>query len=157
MGGAIVNTNPGSKEHRVDPRTDTALSSFNNMVKGMEAAEVEDVQAYQAWMEKHRPVDGVETQFLQHQRDLVAVSRKRAAAAAAEARLASGGTVRQSAAIWLPLVVVSPLMAFAIVPGLAGRLVVLGMIGAAMVHLLTTTQETRELMTGREWTGCFSV
>jgi hypothetical protein len=121
------------------------------MVKDVDPASTEDVQAYRAWMEKRAPVDYTESRFLQHGTDLLAVSRRRSAS--------TGGGVPspQSAAIFLPLILVLPLMAFAIVPGLLGRLFVLVVIGGGIIKVITTTRELVELMTPREWTRCVSV
>lgn len=123
------------------------------MVKKLEAADAADVQAYRSWMEKRAPIDQAETRFLERKSDLVAVSRGRSAS------FTVGGVIgpHQSAAIWLPLILVLPLMAFAMVPGLVGRLFVLGLIGAALLRVLASTKEVLEWMTAREWAGCFSV
>jgi hypothetical protein len=121
------------------------------MIKEVDPASTEDVQAYRTWMEQRRPVDYAETRFLQNDTDLLAVPRRRSAS--------TGGGVPspQSAAIFLPLILVLPLMAFAIVPGLLGRLFVLVVIGGGIIKVITTTRELVELMTPREWTGCASV
>lgn len=121
------------------------------MLQNLDAAKMEDIQAYRAWMERRAPIDYAETRFLERRTDLLAVSRRRSASAV------GGVSSHQSAAIWLPLILVLPLMAFAIVPGLLGRLIVLLLIGAGILKLVTSTKELMELMTTREWAGCFSV
>jgi hypothetical protein len=130
---------------------DSALTSFNTMVKTLDPANTEDVQAYRSWMEKRTPIDHSETRFLEHQHDLLTVSE------GGSASTVGGATPRQSGAIWLPLVLVLPLMAFAIVPGLLGRLVILSLTGVAIMKLIASTTELMDMMTAHEWTGCFSV
>jgi hypothetical protein len=130
---------------------DSALTSYNTMVKTLDPANTEDVQAYRSWMEKRTPIDHTETRFLEHKHDLLTVSE------GGSASTVGGVLPRQSGAIWLPLVLVLPLMAFAIVPGLLGRLVILSLTGAAMMKLIASTKELMDMMTAREWAGCFSM
>ena len=130
--------------------TDSALSSFSNMLRNLAPADMEDIQAYRTWVAKRAPIDYAETRFLERSSDLLALSPR-------SASTASGGSPRQSAAIFLPLILVLPLMAFAIVPGLLGRFIVLVLIGGGILKLLTSTKELMDLMTLREWTGCFSM
>lgn len=121
------------------------------MLKNLNQADSKEIQTYRTWMEQRSPIDHAETRFLERKEDLLAVSRTRSTNAT------GGVTSHQSAAIWLPLILVLPLMAFAIVPGLLGRLFVLFLIGGAILKLLTSTKELMELMTAREWAGCFSM
>lgn len=95
-------------------------------------------------MEKRSPIDVAETRFLERKHDLVAVSRQ------ASVSTIHGGQ-HQSAAVWLPLILVLPLLAFAIVPSLLGRLVVIALIGAAEVRLVVSTPELMSYMTVRDW------
>lgn len=129
---------------------DQALSSFNNLLMNLESANAEDILAYRTWIEKHAPIEATETRFLERKNDLLAVSRRRSA-------ITVGGVVpHQSAAMGLPLIAMLPLMAFAIVPSLLGRLFIIGLIGAAEVMIVTST-ELMDLMTLREWVICASM
>ena len=130
---------------------DSALSSFNSIIKDVNTASSKDIQAYQTWMEKRTPIDYAEARFLQHGTDLLAVSQSRSASTV------GGVSSHQSAAIFLPLILVLPLMVFAIVPGLLGRLFILMVTGGGIIKVIMSTQELAELLTPREWTGCFSV
>ena len=121
------------------------------MVQTLDPANSYDVQAYRSWLEKRTPIDQAETRFLEHKNDLLAVSERKSTSKF------SGVALRQSGAIWLPLVLVLPLMIFAIVPGLLGRLVVLCLTGAGIMKLISSTKELEDLMTAREWASCFSV
>ncbi|KAF2028769.1 hypothetical protein EK21DRAFT_69219 [Setomelanomma holmii] len=120
-----------------------ALTSFNSLLKSLDPAGAEDIQAYRAWMEKRAAIDYAETRFLERKNDLVAVSRR-----------PSVSTMRgqhQSPALWLPLGLVLPLLAFAIVPSLLGRIVVIALITAAELRLATTTPEVMSYLTFQEW------
>lgn len=130
--------------------TDQALSSYSNMLRNLDAPNTADIHAYHTWMEKHAPIDRNEARFLERKTDLLAVSRRRSA-------IAVGGVgPHQSAAIGLPLILILPLMAFAVVPGLLGRLFIVILIGAAELMLVTST-ELIDLMTVKEWVACSSV
>ena len=121
------------------------------MLKKLDPANTEDIQAYRSWIEKRSPIDHAETRFLERKTDLLAVKGGRSASSV------GGVASYQSAAIWLPLILVLPLMAFAIVPGLLGRLFILTLLGGAIMKLLTSTKELMDMMTIREWAGCFSM
>ncbi|KAF2012370.1 hypothetical protein BU24DRAFT_485773 [Aaosphaeria arxii CBS 175.79] len=126
-----------------------ALSSYSNMIKDLGPAKAGDIQTYQKWMEQRTPIEGPEAQFLKRKNDLVAIPRRESRS------LIIGGLPQQSQAIYLPLILVLPLMAFAIVPGLLGRLFVIAMIAAVEVKIVMTT-ELKDFMTAREWVMCGS-
>jgi hypothetical protein len=52
-----------------DSTTDQALTSFNGLLKEMDPAGAEDIQAYRTWMEKRSPIDFTETRFLERKND----------------------------------------------------------------------------------------
>jgi hypothetical protein len=124
--------------------TDQALTSFNGLVKELDPASTEDIQAYRAWMEKRAPIEFAETRFLERKHDLLAVSRR-------TSEMAARGAQHLSAAIWLPLVLVLPFLAFAIVPSLLGRLIVIALMGAAGLRQVTSTPELMGYLTVQEW------
>ncbi|KAF2195406.1 hypothetical protein K469DRAFT_544281 [Zopfia rhizophila CBS 207.26] len=127
-----------------------ALSSFSAMIKNLDPANTEDIQAYRTWMEKHAPIEHAEARFLEHKNDLLALSRRRSA-------INVGGVgLHQSAAIALPLILLLPLMAFAMIPGLLGRLFIIILIGAAVVVVVAST-ELMSLMTVQDWLKCASM
>lgn len=109
------------------------------------------MHAYRAWIEKREPIDYVETRFLERKHDLLAVSRTRSVSTA------RGVSHHHSAAVWFPLTLVLPLMAFAIVPSLLGRLVVIVLIGGLELKLVTSTPELKSFMTVQEWTTAAAV
>jgi hypothetical protein len=138
------------------------------MLKNLDAPNTKEIRSYHAWMEKHSPIDRTESLFLSHKSDLVSFKRRRrsitnttigGAGAGAGAGVGIGigvGVGLQSAVIGFPLILVLPLMAFAIVPGLLGRLFMLILIGAGELMLVTST-ELMDLMSVKEWAFCSSV
>lgn len=101
-------------------------------------------------MEKRAPIEHAETRFLERKHDLLAVSRGRIVST-------TRGATDQSIALWFALVLVLPLLAFAIVPSLLGRLVVIALIGAAEARLVMSTPELMSYMSVREWAAAASV
>lgn len=97
-------------------------------------------------MAKRAPIDPAESQFLERKSDLLAVPRR------SSGRSVRGAEPDESSAVWFPLLLVLPLMAFAMVPSFFGRLFVVVAIGAAEVRMVTTTSELRSFMTVQEWT-----
>lgn len=137
--------------HLLTAGIDQALSSFSTMIKTLDPAQVEDIQQYKTWIEKHALIEQNETQFLERKNDLLALSRRRSA------RDVGGVGLTQSAAIGLPVILVLLLMAFAMIPGLLGRLFVIVLIGTAAATVVTSTEQLMGLMTVKEWIACASM
>lgn len=76
--------------------------------------------------------------------------------ATAETVVGGAGLV-QSAVIGLPLILVLPLMTFAVIPGLFGRVFILSLIGAGQVAVVSSTPELMGLMALKEWFFCASM
>lgn len=127
-----------------------ALSSYSTMIKNLDPANNEDLQVYRTWMEKHAPVEKFESQFLDHKNDLFSIARTKPASNA------SGVGPVQSAGLGLLLILVLPLLAFAMIPGLLGRLFIIILIGSAEVAVVAST-ELISLMTVKEWVICASI
>lgn len=138
-----------STEHgnQTDSYPDQALTSFNGLLKELDPASTEDIQAYRTWMEKRSPIDPAETRFLDRKHDLLAVSRR--TSVSTPPRVGVGQ--QQHAALWLGLMLVSPVLAFAIVPSLLGRLVVIALIGAVGFQQVTSKAELMSYMSVQEW------
>jgi hypothetical protein len=102
-------------------------------------------------MDEHEAVNYVEAQFLEREADLVAIPQK------AFTTGARGSGQHNSAAVWFPLTLILPLMAFAIVPSLLGRVVVIAVIVGAELKLVTTTPELKRFMSTQEWNAAASV
>ena len=129
---------------------DQALTSFNGLVKELDPAGADDIQAYRTWLEKRALIDFTETRFLERKNDLLAVSRPRSVSATRSSQ-------HQSAVVWLPAMLVLPLLAFVIVPSVLGRLLVIALIGGAGFRQVTLTPELLAYMTVQEWSIAASV
>jgi hypothetical protein len=134
------------------------------MLKNLDTPSSDEIHAYHAWMEKHSPLDRTESLFLSRKTDLLSLTQRRKPVISTA--VGGVGTVPgpgpgpgpgpKSAAIGFPLILVLPLMAFAVVPGVLGRLFMLILIGVAELMLVTST-ELMDLMSVREWIICSSV
>ncbi|EFQ89154.1 hypothetical protein PTT_14695 [Pyrenophora teres f. teres 0-1] len=122
-----------------------ALSSFSSMSKELDRPTTKDIKAYRDWMDENEPLDYAESQFIERDSDLVAIPRK------ASVKTAPVADQDQSAAVWFPLTLVLPLMAFAIVPSLVGRLLVLVAMVGAELKLVKSTPELQSFMSTQEW------
>jgi len=114
------------------------------LLKELDPASPEDIQVYRAWMEKRVPIDHTESRFLERKNDLLAVSRGACVSTTSVGQ-------DQSVIVWLALLLAVPLLAFAIVPSLSGRLVVIVLTGAAEARLVTSTPQLMSYMAVREW------
>lgn len=136
------------------------------MVKSLEPASADEVQAYRSWLERHAPIETAEARFLERKEDLLAVAPQRKAIHNSRSGGGGGGVaaaagvvgegLHQRAAVGLPLIAVLPLMSYGIVPGLLGRLFILSLIGTGEV-LVVTSSELMGLMSVREWFVCASM
>lgn len=93
-------------------------------------------------MKQRNPIHEAESRFLERQTDLVTFSSRR------HASNDHGAGTNQHVAMWLPLL---PFVAFSIVPGLLGRIVVIALISAVGLRTVTLTPELMAIMTVREW------
>jgi hypothetical protein len=108
-------------------------------------------------MDEHDPVDEAESQFLEQDSDLVTVSRKVSSASASSPSTAAPAAGQDQSAIWFPLTLVLPLMAFAIVPSLLGRLLVIVLIVGAELKMVTSTPQLMNMLSTREWAAAGSL
>jgi hypothetical protein len=128
-----------------------ALSAFSKLERELENAKEEDVKAYREWMDEHEPVDYTESQFIERDGDLVAITRKPASSPSSTAIGTTAPAPHYSAAVWFPLTLVLPLVAFAIVPSLLGRIVVILLGVAAGAKIVNEEPGLRGVMERREW------
>ncbi|KGO77815.1 hypothetical protein PITC_061220 [Penicillium italicum] len=100
-----------------------ALSAYSKVLKTLPQASEQDITGYRSWMRENKPVAGVETRFLIHDADLVSLTPRMAASAAA-------------APVYIAIVIASgalllPLLAFSLIAEFSGRLVVVTVVGGA--------------------------
>lgn len=123
------------------------MCSFTGVLKQLDPSTTEDVQAYRTWMDRRTPIDPAETRFLAREQDLVVVSRTSAAASTSPV----AAQQHSAAAVWFPLTLTLPLVAFAMVPSLLGRLVVLALAGSVALWMVAVTAELAAFMSRQEW------
>ncbi|KAF2747048.1 hypothetical protein M011DRAFT_60457 [Sporormia fimetaria CBS 119925] len=134
-----------------------ALSSYSGMLANLDAASPADIESYRSWLQQHTPIETAESRFLDNKHDLLALSKPRPTVPVpASNAVANRAYYLQQAAVGLPLIAIAPLMAYAIVPGLLGRLFILSLIGSGEVLVVTST-EVMGLLTVREWFVCASM
>ncbi|KXG48900.1 uncharacterized protein PGRI_027700 [Penicillium griseofulvum] len=102
---------------------DNALSAYSKVLQTLPRASEQDITGYRSWMRDNKPVAGVETRFLIHDADLVSLTPRLAASAAA-------------APVYIAIIIASgalllPLLAFSLIAEFSGRLVVVTVVGGA--------------------------
>lgn len=106
-----------------DQYSDNALSAYSKVLQTLPRASEQDITGYRTWMRENKPVAGVETRFLIHDADLVSLTPRLAASAAA-------------APVYVAIIIASgalllPLLAFSLIAEFSGRLVVVTVVGGA--------------------------
>ncbi|KAJ5284078.1 hypothetical protein N7497_000645 [Penicillium chrysogenum] len=100
-----------------------ALSAYSKVLQTLPRASEQEITGYRSWMRENKPVAGVETRFLIHDADLVSLTPRLAASAAA-------------APVYIAIIIASgalllPLLAFSLIAEFSGRLVVVTVVGGA--------------------------
>ncbi|KAJ5674030.1 hypothetical protein N7462_009469 [Penicillium macrosclerotiorum] len=100
-----------------------ALSAYSKVLQTLPQASGEDVQNYRTWMKANTPIAAAESRFLDQDADLVALTPRLAASAAA-------------APVYMAIIIASgalllPLLAFSMIAEFSGRLVVVTVTGGA--------------------------
>jgi len=109
-------------------------------------------------MDEHDPINEEESRFLEEDADLVTLPRKvPSSSSSAPPSTAAPAAGQDQSAIWFPLTLVLPLMAFAIVPSLLGRLLVIVLIVGAELKMVTSTPQLNNMLSTREWAAAASV
>jgi hypothetical protein len=135
-----------------------AMVSFSSAKRECVGAERDQVAIYREWMRTKAPIHEIETKFLESENDLIVPgatppqpSPPHPPAAAADTGLLA---VRHVAAFTcLPLTLMLPLLLFAIIPTLAGRLTATLLISIGAVLVAATTR-IRNLLPAHEWAVC---
>ncbi|KAJ5891919.1 uncharacterized protein N7473_008147 [Penicillium subrubescens] len=101
----------------------TALSAYSKVLQTLPRASDDDITNYRSWMKEHNPIAAAETRFLDQDADLVALTPRLAASAAA-------------APVYMAIIIASgallmPLLAFSMIAEFSGRLVVVTVTGGA--------------------------
>ncbi|KAF1984381.1 hypothetical protein K402DRAFT_142802 [Aulographum hederae CBS 113979] len=131
-----------------------ALTSYSNSIRNFERTESEQIQRYRVWMQEHAPIDPNEAKFLGHAEDLISARRPDMNE---ELRGHNAAPMRQPAAVTLPaMILLLPLVAFSIIPGLFARLCFLGLLGLGGYAVFSST-EIANVMSVADWKNCAAV
>ncbi|KAJ5749708.1 hypothetical protein N7533_006736 [Penicillium manginii] len=100
-----------------------ALSAYSKVLQTLPRASEDDIKNYRSWMKDRNPIAAAETRFLDQDADLVSLSPRLAASAAA-------------APVYISIFIASgalllPLLAFSMIAEFSGRLVVVTVTGGA--------------------------
>jgi hypothetical protein len=138
-------------------------------MSNLETAQSVDIQSYRAWFEKRVPIDRKEGEYLIREKDLITLTplgsrpieqkmdqkTEESLAEMPEQIIADSEDVPsdlfvQLAPLILPMILLLPILAFAIIPNLAGRLLVTIIIAA--VHIaITISSGVYGILSPREW------
>ncbi|KAK4498468.1 hypothetical protein PRZ48_011126 [Zasmidium cellare] len=129
-----------------------ALSSFRSITKGARPAEKDSVSNYKEYLKTKSPIHEIESRFLQHDADLIALGHTPQPQPAPQT-----APLQAVALTSLPIALMLPLLLFALIPSLAGRLVVTALIGVGAFMVAATVERVRDLMAVREWAVCGAV
>lgn len=125
------------------------MVAFMKMEKQGSVADGESVRIYRAWLEEQRVVQEVETRFLDYVEDLIDLGGCGGFAGSAMKE-------ERGVEMGLPLLVVPfmvPLLLFPVIPGLAGRLLVVALVAFGTAVFVAMSKLTG-LMSLREWVLC---
>ncbi|KAH0366888.1 hypothetical protein KCU65_g4938, partial [Aureobasidium melanogenum] len=115
-----------------------AVESYCNASKDLQRPQETEIARYREWMSNHRPVDMTEAAFLKHEKDLFVFP---------------SGNVRMSmtaATACLPLLLLLPLLAFAVMPNFSCRILAIFVCTMGQ-WFLCSTLDIRHALTTREW------
>ncbi|KAI2793103.1 hypothetical protein POX_b03151 [Penicillium oxalicum] len=125
----------------------TALSAYSKVLQTLPGASEEAITNYRSWMREHGPIAASETRFLESGTDLVALTPRLAASAAA-------------APVYIAILIAAgalliPLLAFTMIAEFLGRLVVVTVIaGAAAVIAANYSSGIEALVDSRDGWKC---
>ncbi|KAK6006786.1 hypothetical protein QM012_005794 [Aureobasidium pullulans] len=115
-----------------------AVESYCNASKDLQRPQEAEIARYREWMSTHRPVDMKEAAFLEHEKDLLVFPSRIV------------GVPMTAATACLPLLLLLPFLAFAVMPNLPCRILAI-FICTICQWFLCSTMEIRHVLTAREW------
>ncbi|KAF2835645.1 hypothetical protein M501DRAFT_322910 [Patellaria atrata CBS 101060] len=141
-----------------------ALTSYNGVSTCLEPAAIDSIRAYKKWIERNACIDKSETQFLDHKKDLLSMKAfslqdtvpSVPLATPTPSTLSTPSTSEKSVRMCFTLTLLLPLLVFAFVPSVIGRLLVLTVISAVEVAIVSST-ELLQLLSTSEWMTCGGV
>ena len=141
---------------------DQVLTSYNTLIKSLDVPTAEEVHEYRSWVAAHRPIVEAETQFLQHDDDLLALRQRNTRTSTLAAGtdptkhhslmrrdLAYGDPAKRLLLSVLVGAVLLPLLVFGVVPSLAARLIIVLIIAGSSLAILAQSQPAWALLEPR--------
>ncbi|KAH2044930.1 hypothetical protein KXV43_005606 [Aspergillus fumigatus] len=110
----------GALIHKTE-QYNNALAAYSRVLQTIPSASDKDIETYRTWMKDHSPIITAESRFLDHGKDLISLSPRRASPTAT----VYSAIIIASAAILLPL------LAFGMISEFSGRLLVVALVGGA--------------------------
>jgi hypothetical protein len=115
------------------------VEAYCTAVKELHRPQDAEINCYRKWMTTHRPIDMAEANFLKHDKDLFVLETRKIEIATMTAATAG-----------LPVLLLLPLLAFAVVPNFLWR--VLAIVVCSMgLWISCSIMDMRHVLTAREW------
>ncbi|KAI4755617.1 hypothetical protein E4T52_12311 [Aureobasidium sp. EXF-3400] len=122
-----------------------AVEAYCNASKELHRPQEAETKRYREWMTTHRPVDMTEANFLKHDRDLFVLERRKVETSTVTAATAG-----------LPVLLLLPFLAFAVMPNFLCRILIIFVCGMGEGILCSATN-IRHVLTAREWVFCAGI
>jgi hypothetical protein len=129
----------GALIHKTE-QYNNALAAYSRVLQTIPSASDKDIETYRTWMKDHSPIITAECRFLDHGKDLVSLSPRRASPTAS----VYSAIIIASAAILLPL------LAFSMISEFSGRLLVVALVGGAAAAIAMNYSSGAEHLESRD-------
>ncbi|PKX92165.1 uncharacterized protein P174DRAFT_373839 [Aspergillus novofumigatus IBT 16806] len=118
----------------------TEQYTYSRVLQTIPSASDKDIETYRTWMKDHSPIITAESRFLDHGKDLISLSPRRASPTAS----VYSAIIIASAAILLPL------LAFSMISEFSGRLLVVALVGGAAAAIAMNYSSGAEHLESRD-------
>ncbi|GFF36991.1 hypothetical protein IFM46972_05074 [Aspergillus udagawae] len=129
----------GALVHKTE-QYNNALAAYSRVLQTIPSASDKDIETYRTWMKDHSPIITAESRFLDHGKDLISLSSRRASPTAS----VYSAIIIASAAILLPL------LAFSMISEFSGRLLVVALVGGAAAAIAMNYSSGAEHLESRD-------
>ncbi|RHZ66903.1 uncharacterized protein CDV56_109057 [Aspergillus thermomutatus] len=117
-----------------------ALAAYSRVLQTIPSASDQDIETYRTWMNEHSPIVTAESRFLDHSKDLISLSPRRATYTAPV----------YSAIIIASAAIILPLLAFSMISEFSGRILVVALVGGAAAAIATNYSSGAEHLESRD-------
>ncbi|KAF9891083.1 hypothetical protein FE257_005018 [Aspergillus nanangensis] len=131
----------GSLAHKIE-QYNNALSAYSKVLQNLPQASDQDVTTYRSWMKQYTPVITAETRFLDHAKDLVSLTPRRASSVTM--------TPVYSAIVIASAAILLPLLAYGMIAEFSGRLLVVTVVGGAAAIIASSYSTGAEQLVGSQ-------